>query len=316
MNKKDNPYISKTNRTLSDEGLQKCSAKLVPPFSVILSTRAPIGHLIINKEQMATNQGCRSLVPCNSLHYKYLYFFLWHSVDFLNSLGTGATFKELSAGKLRKVKIPFPPLLEQQRIVSILDEVFEGIGKAVTNVERNLENNRELFESFLNDVFSNAYTSGTIVNLLDIARDVTDGDHSPPPKTEAGIPFITIKNIDKRTRKIDFSDTFKVPHGYYEKLKPNKKPQIGDVLYTVTGSYGIPVLVEDETDFCFQRHIGLIRPKSNIDSKWLSYLLLSPQIQKQADNRATGTAQKTVSLKVLRSFGSPSFSVVDIIIVL
>lgn len=76
----------------------------------------------------------------------------------------------------------------------------------------------------------------------------------------------------------------------------------GDVLYTVTGSFGIPVLITEDLDFCFQRHIGLVRPKSDVNSEWLYYMLMSPQILRQANDGATGTAQKTVSLKLFEAF--------------
>ncbi len=143
------------------------------------------------------------------------------------------------------------------------------------------------------------------VSFSDLASDITDGDHLPPPKSPTGVPFITIGNIAKQTRKIDFADTFAVPQAYYNALKPNKKPKKGDVLYTVTGSFGIPVIVNENVGFCFQRDIGMIRPNSEMNSKWLYYLLLSPQVFKQANDGATGTAQKTVSLKLLRSFEVP-----------
>lgn len=96
-----------------------------------------------------------------------------------------------------------------------------------------------------------------------------------------------------------------VPESYYSSLKENRKPRRGDVLYTVTGSYGIPVIVNQDKSFCFQRHIGLVRPSVNTNSDWLYYLLMSPQVFSQADGGATGTAQKTVSLKVLRSISVP-----------
>ena len=127
----------------------------------------------------------------------------------------------------------------------------------------------------------------------------------PPPKAPSGVPFITIGNVMKDVRKIDFSNTFMVPKEYFDGLKPNKKPRIGDVLYTVTGSFGIPVLIDEQRDFCFQRHIGLVRPKADVSSEWLFYLLMSPQVFQQANVGATGTAQKTVSLKVLRGFKVP-----------
>ena len=96
-----------------------------------------------------------------------------------------------------------------------------------------------------------------------------------------------------------------VSRDYFDRLKPNKKPKKGDVLYTVTGSFGIPVLLSEQREFCFQRHIGLVRPNSEVSSEWLFYLLMSRQVLRQANDGATGTAQKTVSLKLLRSFQVP-----------
>ena len=188
----------------------------------------------------------------------------------------------------------------------LLDEAFESLATAKANAERNLHNARSLFESHLQSVFADQWRTSDLVTLADLATDITDGDHLPPPKSPTGVPFITIGNIVKETREIDFSNTFMVPRVYFDALKPYKKPRQGDVLYTVTGSFGIPVLVHDEADFCFQRHIGLIRPKPETSSSWLCYLLLSPQLLKQARNGATGTAQKTVSLKLLRSFVVPN----------
>ncbi|MBS0153589.1 MAG: restriction endonuclease subunit S [Nitrospira sp.] len=310
MGKRLTPYVSDTERKITDLGLRNSSAQMLPPNSVILSSRAPIGHLVINTEPMATNQGCKGLIPGNQLQHKFLYFYLSSIVDLLNSLGTGATFKELSGGKLKEVTVPVPPLLEQRRIVGILDEAFDGLATATVNAEKNLQNARAFFESHVQAVFSEAWRDSEVVPLTELASDITDGDHLPPPKTSTGIPFITIGNIVKSSRKIDFSDTYKVSRDYFDSLKSNRRPQRGDVLYTVTGSFGIPVLIDDWQEFCFQRHIGLIRPKSRVDSRWLSYLMLSPQVFAQADAAATGAAQRTVSLKALRSFVVPSMSLI------
>lgn len=217
----------------------------------------------------------------------------------------GTTQKFVGLGYLRNFPIKVPSLSEQKRIAAILDEALDGIANAKSNAEKNLYNARELFESHLYNVIANAKEEGKIVSLSNLATDITDGDHMPPPKSETGVPFITIGNIQKKTREIDFSETLKVPHAYFESLKANKKPKSGDVLYTVTGSFGIPVLVKNDFEFCFQRHIGLIRPKPEIDSEWLYYLLMSPQVFSQANEGATGTAQKTVSLKLLRGFQVP-----------
>ena len=308
MGRRESPFADDTARKLTDAGLRNSSASLVPPFSVILSSRAPIGHLVVNTQPMSTNQGCKSLIPCKQLDYKFLYFYLGSIVELLESLGTGATFKELSGGKLKEVGIPVPPLPEQRRIVGLLDEAFAAIATAKANAEKNLQNAREIFESHLNEVFAKQWESESLVALEELTVAITDGDHMPPPKSPIGVPFITIGNIAKETRVIDFRNTFMVPRSYFNALKANKKPRKGDVLYTVTGSYGSPVLLRDDVEFCFQRHIGLVRPKPETNSSWLYYLLMSPQVFKQAEEGATGTAQRTVSLKLLRSFLVPRMS--------
>lgn len=124
MGKLEKIYVEETSRTITDLGLEKSSAKLFPPSSVILSTRAPIGHLAINTVPMSTNQGCRAVIPLKELDYKYLFYFLKSNINLLNKLGTGTTFKELSSKNLKDVEIPLPPLPEQKQIVSILQEAF------------------------------------------------------------------------------------------------------------------------------------------------------------------------------------------------
>lgn len=145
--------ISKTERKISKLGLKDSSAKLLPAGSVILSSRAPIGYVFINTVEMATNQGCRSFICGGSIINKYLYYFLVFNKEYLNKLGTGTTFKEVSGSALKEIEIPLPPLSEQKRIVKILDEAFEKLEKVKENTEKNLRNSKELFESYLQSIF-------------------------------------------------------------------------------------------------------------------------------------------------------------------
>jgi len=240
----------------------------------------------------------------NSRFVYHYYFSPQFQEDFASQL-TGI-IGGVSMAKFKKLKVPLPSPLEQQRIVEILDKAFVAIDKARQNAEQNLRNAKEVFENYLQGVFDD--NEWKKVKLSDVTVHITDGDHMPPPKTGKGIPFITISNINKQENNIDFSKTFRVPVEYFKKIHEKRKPRINDVLYTVTGSYGIPVLIESNFEFCFQRHIGLIRPDENIDSKWLFYWILSPQATRQAHETATGTAQKTVSLKALRNFSIPKVS--------
>ena len=154
MGKRSCPYVDRTERSITDNGLQNSSARLLPPYSVILSSRAPIGYLVINTEPMATNQGCKGLVPSDSVDYKYLYYYLMSIVRLLNDLGTGATFKELSGSKLKDITIPLPPLIEQSRIVSYLDAINNETQLLAAFYERKLIALEELKESLLRQAFT------------------------------------------------------------------------------------------------------------------------------------------------------------------
>lgn len=139
------------------------------------------------------------------------------------------------------------------------------------------------------------------VRLEDCCYSISDGDHQPPPKAQQGIPFVTISNINSMNQ-LDFSDTMFVPKEYYQSLDEKRKVRKGDVLYSVVGSFGIPVLIKEERPFVFQRHIAILRPKEDIvDSGFLFYTMLSRDFYAKADAVAIGAAQRTVSLGSLRN---------------
>ena len=274
------------------------------PGDVLMSVRAPVGPVNFATQIICIGRGLAAIRATDAIDRDFLFnFLLKHESEIVGN--TGAVFDSINKAQIENISIPIPSLSEQQRIVAILDKAFDGIATAKANAEKNLQNASALFESHLQSVFTDALKTGELVMLADLATDISDGDHMPPPKAPSGVPFITIRNIAKDTRTINFADTFMVSREYFDKLRPNKKPKKGDVLYTVTGSYGVPVLVTESRDFCFQRHIGLVRPKPEVNSQWLYYLLMSPQILRQANDGATGTAQKTVSLKLLRGFQVP-----------
>jgi type I restriction enzyme S subunit len=127
---------------------------------------------------------------------------------------------------------------------------------------------------------------------------LTDGDHQAPPQTEQGIPFLVIGNV--RSGEIDFSDTRFVGETYYKSLDPSRQPRLGDLLYTLVGSYGIPVRVTTEKPFCIQRHMAILRPHQHSPMSYLTMAMESNNVFKQATAVATGTAQMTVPLAGLR----------------
>ncbi len=139
--------------------------------------------------------------------------------------------------------------------------------------------------------------------LAAVCASIADGDHQAPPQSSSGVPFLVIGNI--RNHKLDFVDCRYVPQDYFDSLKSERRPQKGDVLYSLVGSYGIPAAVLENRQFCVQRHIGILRPSSRISQAFLTYVLRSRDIYNRATECATGTAQLTVPLKGLRRIRIP-----------
>lgn len=136
--------------------------------------------------------------------------------------------------------------------------------------------------------------------LNDLCLSITDGDHQAPPKAKSGIPFITISNLDSALNAINFAECSFVPEEYYDSLSESRRPKRDDILYSAVGSFGIPILVKDDSPFVFQRHIAILRPNSNVCPAYLAYVMKSREFYHWADNVAIGAAQRTVTLKQLR----------------
>ena len=136
--------------------------------------------------------------------------------------------------------------------------------------------------------------------LIDCCEFISDGDHLPPPKSDSGVPFITISNITGQN-KLSFEDTMFAPESYYNGLNENKKAQKGDILYSVVGSFGKPVYVDFDKQMVFQRHIAILRPKRNVNARFIYYTMLNPQFYKLVDKLAIGCSQRTVTLDTLRN---------------
>lgn len=133
---------------------------------------------------------------------------------------------------------------------------------------------------------------------------ITDGNHQAPEKSDEGIPFVVISNIS--SGKLNLSKTMYVPVDYYNNITDNRKPKQNDILFSVTGSYGIPILIKEDKEFCFQRHIALIRVHSKISANYIYYVLKSQLVYNQATKVATGIAQLTVPLSGLRTIKIPT----------
>lgn len=252
----------------------------------------------------ALNQrvSCIRIKPDSELDLSFLYYYLLRKQFVRDCIkaSKGVAQLNLSTKWLENYLISVPDLELQKRIVSHIEESLSQLDSAVETLKKTKQQLEVYRQAVLREVFSQCEQS---VEIKTVCKHVTDGDHMPPPKAETGIPFIMISNINGNT--IDWSDTSFVGKEYYNTIGDKRTPQKGDVLYTVTGSFGIPVLIDFEKEFCFQRHIALLRPNEKIEQEFLYYALQDSTVYAQASKRATGTAQKTVGLTVLRTISIP-----------
>ena len=182
---------------------------------------------------MSTNQGCKGLVPDEQLDYKYLYHYLTSIVELLDSLGTGATFRELSSGKLKEVPIPVPPLPEQRRIVALLDEAFADLAAARAAAERNLRNARALFDSRLNEVFTRKGEGWVERRLGDFGKvSMCKRIFKEETTPNGDIPFYKIGTFGKEP------DAY-IPIETYNRYRAKYPfPKKGDILISASGTIG------------------------------------------------------------------------------
>lgn len=223
---------------------------------------------------------------------------------------SGTTRKRISRGNLAELPLPIPPIAEQQRIADKLDALLARVGACQDRLDRVAPLLKRFRQSVLNVAMSGQLTEDwrgiqstetwRQLRILDVCVSVADGDHQAPPQSESGVPFITISAINNGRLDLKKASRF-VSRKYFEALTDKRRPRQGDVLYSVTGSIGIPALVDTDADFSFQRHIAILRPATDkTSSAFLLLLLGSDQVKQQALSIATGTAQLTIPLGGLR----------------
>jgi len=130
--------ITSTERSISEEGLRQSSAKLLPINSILVSSRATIGRVAINKIPVATNQGFKNIIIQKSdrVNSYFVAYMMTNLVETMQNMGSGGTFKEISKTNISKLAIPLPPLEVQQEIVSQLDsyqKIIDGAKQVVDN---------------------------------------------------------------------------------------------------------------------------------------------------------------------------------------
>ena len=281
MGKITQMYVDASNckRKISQLGLDNGST-LCPARSVILSTRAPIGYAFVNSVPMATNQGCKTLVPSDDVYPEYLCFNLLGRTDELNELGTGTTFKELATGRLKAMTLPLPPLSVQREIVARLERELAAVEKMKKGFEALAETARAEFKAELKEVFEEISRGGAETRRLGEVCEKIGSGATPlgGKKTyiENGTSLIRSQNV------IDFSFSF-LGLAHISETQAAQLDSVsvfdGDVLVNITGDSVARVCIVDNR--CLparvNQHVAIIRlsHSANVLNRYLEACLVA-----------------------------------------
>lgn len=189
-------YLYDSKKKITEAAVKAKSLKLLPEGTVILSSRAPIGKVVINKVPTYCNQGFKCVVCGSEIYNEFLYWWFWGKEDYLNSLGTGATFKEISKRVVEEIKIPVPSLSTQESIVSELDKINELISLK----KEQLKDYDNLAQSIFYDMFGDPVTNekGWDTNKLETLTKSEGGgtpSKSKPEYWNGNIIWVSSKDM-------------------------------------------------------------------------------------------------------------------------
>ena len=238
----------------------------------------------------------------NNLLIKFLEYFFHGGIDIQKAI-TGAAQPQITRTNLEPLQIAFPSdLNEQQRIVAILNQAFEGITKARVNAQQNLQNARTLFESHLQSVFNQRGSGWVEKSLKEITTVLGDGLHGTPKyKDDGEYHFINGNNLNDGV--IEFKkNTKRVTIYEYNKHKKNLTNRT--ILVSINGTLGKVAFYNGEK-IILGKSACYFNLKEDVDKNFVKHIFSSPYFLGYAHNEATGATIKNVSLKSMREFKLP-----------
>jgi len=304
LGKLSNGVINYSDRQITSVGLHGCGTELVPVGSVIMSSRAPIGHLAIAGVSLCTNQGCKSFVPKIGIDSVFLYWALKQSVSNIQALGSGATFTEVSKSSLQHFKIAVPSLLEQQRIAGILKEQMAAIDKARAATQARLETVKALPASFLRQVFPKQGqplpTGWRWVKLREACyqdRNIVE----PNSADSEALTYYSLEHIE--------SGTGEILKEYSEQIENTGKSttfrfDVHHVLYGKLRPYLNKVALPNNPGRCTTEMIPLM-PHNIIDRVYLAWILRRQETVEFAMRDKTGSRMPRADMESLLTLEIP-----------
>jgi type I restriction enzyme S subunit len=289
--------ITSSSNFITGLGLQNSSAKIFPENTVLVAMYgATAGEVGILRFKAATNQAICGVLPNDKFFPKFMFYLLLSRKQELISQATGNAQPNISQIKIKNTVIPVPPMAEQQHIVAILDEAFVGLATATGNVEKNLKNARELYESYLQAAFTTDDVEWSPHTLDQICSFTSGGTPSKANKSywNGDIPWVSGRDM-KSDRICDAAlhISQKAVEGSGTRIAP-----VGSLLVLVRGmglANGI-ALGEVISPCAFNQDIKAIRPNLGVDPRFL--LLSLRAVFARSENLLSNAAHGTLKVEM------------------
>ena len=305
----DSYIITDSVRKLTELGVKKTGLTSFPEGTVILSSRAPIGKVAIAGCEMYCNQGFKNLICTEKINNRYLYWFLKGNTAFLNSLGRGATFKEISKQIVSGIEINVPDMDQQIQAVKNLEKVSIIIQLRKKETQK-LD---ELIKARFVEMFEKE--NHEIVKASEICDFITKGTTPPTGEiteeySDGKIPFLKVYNLSF-TGELLFDDNPQyIPKETHDGKLARSKVYPNDVLMNIVGPpLGKFALVTDEfNEWNINQAIAIFRAKDRILPRFLLHALMQPKVLEAFIGQAVGIRQQNLSLEQCRDlqFSLPS----------
>ncbi len=296
--------IRETECCITPEAAKKSATNIIPSGNVVIATRVGLGKVCLLDQDTAINQDLRGIIPKSQKHLSVPFLFWWLKsiANLIIAEGTGATVQGVKLTFIKSLDVPIPPLSEQQRIVGILDEAFDGVATAKANAEKNLSNASELFNAWLNSVFSQR-GDGWVnqqKQLIDLCELIVDCEHKTAPTQNEGIPSIRTPNIGKGRLILD--GVYRVSEKTYHEWTRRAEPRAGDLIMAREAPAGNVAVIPENIKLCLGQRTLLLRPKTDIfDPEFLAFYLLQPEIQSKLLAHSRGATVQHVNMKDIRA---------------
>lgn len=302
--------VSSTECAITPEAVAASATNVIPGGSVVIASRVGLGKVCQVVNDTAINQDLRAILPkdAKQLDTRYLFWWLKSIAPKIVAAGNGATVQGVTLPFLKELPLPLPTVAEQQRIVAVLDEAFEGIATATANAKKNLANARELFTSELDAEFATAFSAAENVQLQRACERITVG-HVGPMKTrytEIGIPFLRSQNV--RPFQISLEGLNFIDKAFDAELaKSRLRP--GDVAVVRTGYPGTAAVIPDDMPVANCADLVIMRPGPSLRPHYLAAFLNSGIGKAAVAGQLVGAAQKHFNIGAARTTTIPMLTI-------